>query len=328
MGMETHDSAGLLRAFILNGEGGGSPIAWDGVHEWAPQAGAMWVHLDTEEPAAEEWLRELSGLDEVACDALLADGTRPRCTSIGDGLLVILRGVNLNPGADPEDMVALRLWIDTKCMISLSRRRLTAVSDLAASVQSGTGPKNSADLLTVIAGHLLERMVPALDDLSESADTLEEKAVTGTPSELQEELADVRRQVIALRRHLAPQREAMNRLAQATASCFDDEHSRTVKLHADQVTRYVEDLDELRDRTIVTHDLLSGRQAEAMNRRMLMLSLVAAIFLPLGLIAGLLGANVGGIPGAENEWSFLAVCGLLIVVAALQLLVMRRMKWF
>jgi len=68
--------------------------------------------------------------------------------------------------------------------------------------------------------------------------------------------------------------------------------------------------------------------AAAMNRRMLMLSLVAAVFLPLGLVTGLLGINVGGIPGEANEWAFLAVCTLLVVLAGLQLFIMHRMKWF
>ena len=60
------------------------------------------------------------------------------------------------------------------------------------------------------------------------------------------------------------------------------------------------------------------RRAETMNRQMLILSVVAAIFLPLGLITGLLGINVGGIPGADNPWAFAIVCVLLVVLGALQ----------
>ncbi|MFT5049825.1 MAG: zinc transporter [Chlamydiales bacterium] len=328
MTMPSEESIGLLRAFLLNGEGGGAALGWEQVREWTPQDGSLWVHLDTEDDTAEAWLRERSGLDGVVCDALLANETRPQSRTIGDGLLVILRGVNLNPGADPKDMVSLRLWGDSTRMVSLSRRRLMAVSELAEEVGKGVGPKNSADLLTVLAGHLLEHMAPALEDLGDAVDAQEEKAVTESPSELQADLAGLRRQVISLRRHLAPQREAMVQLAQCTASQFDEDHRAVLQHLADHVVRYVEDLDELRDRTAVTHDLLAGRQADSMNRRMLMLSLVAAIFLPLGLITGLLGINVGGIPGAANEWAFLVVCALIVLLAGLQLFIMRKMKWF
>ncbi len=64
-----------------------------------------------------------------------------------------------------------------------------------------------------------------------------------------------------------------------------------------------------------------------MNKTMYVLSIVAAIFLPLGLLTGLLGINVAGIPGTENPTAFTIVCALLVLVAALQVVVFRRMKW-
>jgi zinc transporter len=54
---------------------------------------------------------------------------------------------------------------------------------------------------------------------------------------------------------------------------------------------------------------------------------VAAIFLPLGLLTGLLGINVGGIPGAENRLAFALVCGLLLGLATLLLWALRRRHW-
>jgi zinc transporter len=64
-----------------------------------------------------------------------------------------------------------------------------------------------------------------------------------------------------------------------------------------------------------------------MNKAMYLLSIVAAIFLPLSLLTGLLGINVGGIPGAENKWAFLFVTFLLVVVALLLIGLFRRIKW-
>ena len=324
-----HEKAeGLLRAFLLDGEGGGEAVGWEEVRRETGRSSGQWVHLDTENPVAEKWLRQDSGLDELTCDALLADETRPQSRSLTGGLLVILRGVNLNPGADPEDLVALRLWVDSERMISLSRRRLMAVEDLAGDLERGKGAKSSPELFTAIAEHLFARLSPALASLDDAVDGQEESAVLGPPSELQSGLAVLRRQVIGLRRHLAPQREAMMKLAREAATPLGDDHRAVLQQLADQITRHVEDLDELRDRTAVTHDLLSGRQADLMNHRMLMLSLVASIFLPLGLITGLLGINVGGMPGAANEWAFWIVCALLMVLAVLQLFLMRKMKWF
>jgi len=325
--MSTSD-AGLIHAYRLDGKGGGVRVGWKDVRAWEPEDGHLWVHLDMQAEGAERWLRQASGIEEHACDALLADATRPQARPSGTGLLVVLRGVNLNPGADPEDMVAIRVVVHPKRFVSVSRRRLMAVTDTTDELEAGTGPEGVGGLLTVIAEKLLERMTPTLDQLGDEVDAQEEDAVQGAPHDLQASLAELRRQVIALRRHLAPQREAMARLVQECAGTFDADDLATLQGVADQVTRHVEDLDELRERTAVTEDLLTARQAEGMNQRMLILSVITAIFLPLGLITGLLGINVGGIPGSASDSAFLVVCGLLALIAVLQLVILRKMKWF
>jgi len=64
-----------------------------------------------------------------------------------------------------------------------------------------------------------------------------------------------------------------------------------------------------------------------MNKAMYVLSIVAAIFLPLGLLTGLLGINVGGIPGTENEWAFTLVSLVLMAIAIGLVVWFRKIKW-
>jgi zinc transporter len=94
------------------------------------------------------------------------------------------------------------------------------------------------------------------------------------------------------------------------------------------VLRLGEDLDAIRDRSQVVHDQIMDRRAERMNNQMLVLSVVAAIFLPLGLLTGLLGINVGGIPGTDNPWAFWIVCAALIATAVALVLWFRRIGLF
>jgi len=65
-----------------------------------------------------------------------------------------------------------------------------------------------------------------------------------------------------------------------------------------------------------------------LKRHKYMLSMVAAIFLPLGFLTGLLGINVGGIPGANNPLGFEWVMGLLVVLVAFQVWIFKRQSWF
>ncbi len=91
----------------------------------------------------------------------------------------------------------------------------------------------------------------------------------------------------------------------------------------------MEDLGGVRERAIIIQDEISNQASEQMNRTMYYLSLIAAIFLPLGFITGLFGMNLVGvpIPGAETRWGFLAVCIFLALVGGIAVLVCRRLKW-
>jgi zinc transporter len=305
---------GLVCAYMLDGRGGGRQLTWDGVRQWRPAEGTLWLHLDRSEACSKDWLSNESALGEVASGALLAEETRPRCVVLPDGLLIILRGVNLNPGADPEDMVSLRMWLEPARVITLRRRPLVAVRDVQASLDAGAGPTSSGALVAALAERLIERMGPAMQQLDEELDAIEVEALDGASETLRPRLADMRRQAIALRRHIAPQRDALSSLSMTPTAMLTDADRLKLREISDRVTRYVEDLDALRERAAVTNDELSTRLAETMNRRMYVLSLVAGVFLPLGLLTGLLGINVGGIPGTNYEWSFAIVTGAILTI--------------
>ena len=61
-----------------------------------------------------------------------------------------------------------------------------------------------------------------------------------------------------------------------------------------------------------------------MNKNLYLLSVIAAVFLPLGFLTGLLGINVGGVPGVDDPSAFWIFSGFLSVVVALQILLFKR----
>ena len=83
----------------------------------------------------------------------------------------------------------------------------------------------------------------------------------------------------------------------------------------------------VRERAIVVQEELLGRLSEKMERTMYVLSIVAAIFLSLGFLTGLLGINVGGIPGAEYAGSFLIFSLALVILVIFQIWFFKYKKW-
>jgi zinc transporter len=324
--MTTND--GLLNAFLLDGKGGGTPLEWSEVDSWTPAQGALWVHLDFTRPGTHQWLEQKSGLDPLLAEALIADETRPRCESLDEGLLLSLRGVNSNPGSEPEDMVSIRLFCTGERVISTRRRKLLTIGDLVEALKQGKGPRTTGDLTAMLADRLIERMSDVVNDLEERIDNAEEKIIAEAGQAGRGSIQELRREIILLRRYIAPQRDAMNRLSIAKVPWLGKRNRLQLRESADMITRHVEDLDSARDRAGVAYEELSSRLDEQMNSRMYVLSLVAGLFLPLGFLTGLLGINVGGIPLADNPLGFLEVVLFLIFLIVIQVIVFRRKKWF
>lgn len=310
-----------LQSLMLDGRGGARPVSPEAPDEAASRRApgeVHWLHLDYSTPATVEWLRERSGIDEVMVDALLADDPRPRSVVHGDALFVVLRGANLNPGSDPEDMVSLRLWLEGGRALTLRRRRLLSVQEVAEQLAASNGPVSSGDLLLEIVDRLLTRIGDVVVHIEGGADELEELVLTAESRGLRARLSDLRRQSIALRRFIAPQRDTIGRLNAERVTWLDDMTRARLREAADRTTRYIEDLDSARERAAVTYEELSNRLAEQMNATMYRLSIITAIFLPLGLLTGLLGINVGGMPGTESPRAFTLVAAGLVALGLLQ----------
>ena len=287
----------------------------------------IWLHLNMLNEEAREWIRNNPDIPFAAAFALLADETRPRMTAFEKGIVVNLRGVNLNEGAEPEDMVSIRVWLTPKLMVSTRRRRLKASQDLRADLNAGLRVASTGALLARVAAKLTDRAEPYVMDVEDRVDELEAEILDGGDSGLRSKLADTRQSAVHFRRFIAPQRDALNRLAVDESGLFDLHCRSELREVADRVTRMTEDLDASRERAMVLQDQLTDQRAEEMNRNMMVLSVVAAIFLPLGFLTGLFGINVGGMPWVDSPagfWIVALFCGL---IGAGLLVIFRLIKW-
>ncbi|WP_035416427.1 zinc transporter ZntB [Ferrimonas kyonanensis] len=321
------DSQGLIIGRRFDGQGGAKPVELADAAALIASGEVLWLHFDYTDEGAQAWLEHHSGLERVAIDALLSESSRPRATQLADGVLLNLRGVNLSPGSDPEDMVGIRLWTDGERIISTRKRQLLSVRDISETWDQGEGPRNVAEFLVLLTGRLMARMQGTIDETEEQIDEIEEQMLSSDSQILRSQIASLRRTVISLRRYLSPQKEALIQLQTLKADWLSLENRQAIREVADHLSRFIEGLDSVRERSVVAQEELNNKLAEKMNNRMYFLSLVAAIFLPLGFLTGLLGINVGGIPGAEYPFSFWIFCGLLVGLVGLQWWLFKRNSW-
>jgi len=314
-------------ALLLDEQGGARKIGFEELENYNSSMGLLWIHFDYSHPKSIDWLRNKSGIDEIAIDSLLSNTTRPRTTILNDSVLLALRGINLNPDSDPEDMISIRLYVKKNIIISSKKRDLLSVRDILQNLDEGVGPKTSSEFLIELVTKLTGRMEDYIIDMEEKVSELEELSLETNNSELRSSISEIKRESISFKRYLSPQKEAVYKLHEQKISWVSEYEKIRLREINHKLIKYVEDLDSIKDKLSLIQEEISLKLDEQLNNRMYVLSLISAIFLPLGFLTGLLGINVGGIPGSENPFSFSIFVIMLIIVVSLQLYVFKKKKW-
>jgi zinc transporter len=315
-------------ALACEHELGDQRLTWDDLRDPGDDR-VLWVHLDRTRERAQRWLRNEAGLEPHVVDALLAEETRPTFQAIGDGLLVILRGVNMNPGAEPDEFIALRMWFDQTRVITLRQHRFQTIIELRQQAQRQSAPSKPGAFLAAVAHGLATRMGASVQNLEDMLDEVEDAMIaeTGDGRESRGTLSEIRRQAISIRRFVVPQRDALRELTLQQIGLLTASDTTLLRFAAEQVARVADALEELRDRAAVNQEEIRARHEARIGRTIYLLTLIAAIALPLSLLTGLLGINVGGIPLADSASGFVIICAIMVTIAVAEIVILRRLRW-
>ncbi|WP_267378295.1 MULTISPECIES: zinc transporter ZntB [unclassified Sphingomonas] len=306
---------------------GGEAVRVDVKEALGCTADLVWVHLSTNAEAAQTWLRDEAKLSDYVVDALTATETRPRCEAFGDGAFLNLRGRS-DEQLDSSDLLAsVRIWAVKGRVFSVTRKRVVAVGAVEKVVEAAE-IRDPGDLIAAFATAITEDLDPEVAALGDQLDDCEQALDADKVFELRRTVTRVRVAAIGYRRFLSPQRAALEKLASLPGEWLQDDDRLHLAAAADRAARMAEELEAIRERSSLTHEALTDLRAEQIDRRTLVISIVAMVFLPLTFITGLLGMNVKGIPYADEPWAFDGVMALCTVIAVVITLYFIRRHWF
>lgn len=325
---ETRDDP-LIIGFSVAADGTTRELNWADVLQSAAVTARerRWLHLNRLQSAAKDWLEGVGGLDPLIVGILFQEDTRPRAARYEQGILLNLRGANLNPGAEPTDMISIRICATDDLVITTRAHPIRAIDDLADLYRANKPPETHGDLVTFIADRLTFRLEPIVAKLEEEADELEEDWLDQNTPAPKQKLAQFRRSALSLRRYIAPQKEALSSLVREGGGFLSDEAKLRLREIQDVTTRLAEDLDLARERAVVIQEQIVEQRAEAMNQRLFVLAIISAVFLPLGFFTGLFGVNIGGMPGVESPHAFALFCVALVALTGGLLYLFRKADW-
>ncbi|GAB7219770.1 CorA family divalent cation transporter [Vibrio comitans] len=280
-----------------------------------------WYHCQRDDEDLKGWLTE-QWIPAAMIDSLLADDTRPRFEQFADDcFLIILRGINLNHNADPDDMLSLRILWFKGALISTRKIPSRAVNNLINRLENGQGPSNLSSLLLEMVNGINTIIAEFLTPVEEQIDHLE--AAENVDLSI---INLLHSRLLRLRRYIKPQRYVFEDLIAANVTPLTSNHNH-FKNSLDTVIRLNESIEFYLEQISVFLSSVSQQQAERMNRNTYLFSVVAGLFLPAGFFTGLLGVNIGGIPGVDHPWAFTLFCVGLFGIVAIEIVILKKLKF-
>ncbi len=293
-----------------------------------PSGGWRWLHLAQTSDEARDWILNRSGIPLAEARALVAEHARPRCVQTEQGLLFIGRGVNLDPESLPEDMKSIRVWVDPGRIITVVKRRMRSAEALAQRFTTGQAPRSPAEVLVHLVARMTERLAPVVQELGEQIDEIRDSVINeDIPTADISELSPLRLRAIGLHRYLIPLYDAAVTLSAVRQLTESKGVRAEAQLARDQLGRIVEELAAIESRAAVTRDEIVSQRAEQLNQRVYVLTVLAGICLPLSVLTGMMGMNVGGVPLTGSGHGFLILSLGMLVLSAATLGVFRLIKW-
>lgn len=290
--------------------------------------GWSWLHLTPKNEYARDWILDGSGIPITEARSLVADLPRPRCSQTEQGLLFIGRGVNLDSTSVPEDMKSICVWLEPGRIITVVRRRFRVAERIAEQFKTKHPPRSPSEVLVQLFSQMTELLSPVIKELGEQVDDIRDSVLDDSiPTADISALSPLRLRAVGLHRYLAPLYDAAVALSDAPQLTESRAVKVEVEITRDQLGRIVDELAAIESRAAVTRDEIVSQRADQLNQRVYTLTVLAGVCLPLSVLTGMLGMNVGGIPLASSGSGFLITTLSMLTLSGLTLGVLRLIKW-
>ncbi|SUS08272.1 putative Mg2+/Co2+ transporter [uncultured Defluviicoccus sp.] len=322
MGVELHDNRGLICGFHLQSQGPAIAIEIGAVSAIEPPAGALWLHFNLNDGRARTWIGACAWLPAEGRERLLGSERSALLEVWGTAITGALADVYSD---DPERFGLVYVYVDQNCLISGRRHPVTAAALLHADLAAGLPIDTTPALFNRLFTHLVATRTKAVAEFVAVIDQAEDRVFAGAYHAVR--LGQHRGGMARLRRQLVADRNACVDFFAHPPAWWPKPATKNLRRLGGALTSAVQDLELTEDRARLINEEIDSRQIERTNRNLYFVSMAAAVFLPMTVISGIFGMNVGGLPWVDDASGFrwVMACMAAAVTLALALLAWRRM---
>ena len=275
----------------------------------------IWLHFSLSNVASEPWLRRYLTLPDTFYESLHSDVDSTHLEQDADSLVARIHDVLFDFTFDAT-VATTSLCIKPRVLVSAHLRPWRSIDQLRAAVQAGRVFRSPIELLSRLLRDQASVLVDIVRKVTKQVDPLEERLLAKRVSVSRSELGSLRRLLVRFQRLLAPEPAAFFRLLSRPPDWITEEELQNLQQAAEKFSTAISDTAALVERVKQLQEELAALVNEQTNRTLFVLTIVTVLALPINLIAGLFGMNVGGIPLAQHPYGFFLVVGPLLALTA------------
>lgn len=320
--MKTHsfsygsDPSGLVCGYLFGREPHGQSIASSEGLDWLkkrdrhPSTEFIWLHFNLTNTSSERWLKENAALPEEFYETLHEGLHSTRIENANGTLIAVINDVLYDFAFEPSDISTLWVSVDAQVVISARRRPLQSIDRLRDAVKKGEPIRSSVELLIHLLHDQADVLVKIVRDVTQRVDGIEDNLLSDRIIHKRTNLGGLRRVLVRLQRLLAPEPASLFRLLQKPPAWVAELDVQELGQSTEEFSVVLSDMASLQERIKLLQEEVAARVNEENNRSLYLLTIFTVLALPINVIAGLLGMNVGGIP-LQHETGFWIVVGIV-----------------
>ena len=275
---------------------------------------------------------EIFNLHPLLLEDVVNVPQRPKLEDYNNQLLVISQMVRLKEDESGFDTEQVSFVLGKRYLLSFQEEELQDCFEIVRDrirTSQGRVRKSGADYLTyLLLDTIIDGYFPVVEHYEDRIEALEDAIISNPDRETMQEIYDVRRELLALRRLIWPMRNVLHLLMRDHHGIVSDEVQIYFRDSYDHVIQILEIIEAYRELAASLMDVYMSTMGNKLNEIMKFLTVISTIFIPLTFIVGVYGMNFENMPELKGEWSYFLVWLVMLAVAGGLIFYFWRKGWF
>ena len=273
----------------------------------------LWLHFNLANTGALRWLQRHAGLADAYFDAINDPLRSTRLERDEQSLVAVVNDVHFNFDFTPEDLSTLWVSVDRRLAVTARQAPLRSIDRLRMAVKRGESLRSSVELVERLLRAQADVLVDIVREVTRQVDRVEDDLLRGRLGVKRARLGALRRLLVRLQRLLAPEPASLLRLLQHPPEWMDEGDAQQLREASEEFSVALQDMASLQERIKLLQEELGAIVGERTSRSLFVLTVVTVLALPINILAGLFGMNVGGVPLAQHPHGFWIIAAIVVV---------------